>query len=305
MKVKIPKTDVGVIIGRFQVHELHDGHKEIIDSALVRHRKVVIFIGSAPDIFGTRQNPLDFLTRQQMLIYEYPNIYVSHVIDMPSDEDWSNQLDNKIREIVGGNLSVTLYGSRDSFISHYKGKHTVVELEDSYKISGTEMRDFVSNEVRSSSEFRRGVIYSSFQRYAVAYQAVDCAVIDVNNNSIVLCKKHTDPKDKWRFPGGFVSPTDKSLESAAARELSEEVKGIGVHPPGRYVGSFLTTDWRYRKEEDKIMSSVFVFDFSFGKPYADDDICDAGLFKLEDLDNLIIDQHKPIVKLVLNSIIRQ
>jgi len=67
MQIKLPTADVGVIIGRFQVAELHDGHHMIISSVLERHKKVLIFLGSTPDVLVTKQNPLDFLTRQQMI----------------------------------------------------------------------------------------------------------------------------------------------------------------------------------------------------------------------------------------------
>ena len=39
------KTEIGVIIGRFQIHTLHDAHVELIQHVLSLHSKVIIFLG--------------------------------------------------------------------------------------------------------------------------------------------------------------------------------------------------------------------------------------------------------------------
>ena len=44
MKAKETKTDVGVIVGRFQVHELHEGHRGLIDTVRDKHDKLIMFL---------------------------------------------------------------------------------------------------------------------------------------------------------------------------------------------------------------------------------------------------------------------
>ena len=75
-----PRADVGVIIGRFQVHELHEAHQELINSVIARHDKVLIFIGLSP-LRNTTNNPLDFSTRKRMIQELYPEIDVYYVED--------------------------------------------------------------------------------------------------------------------------------------------------------------------------------------------------------------------------------
>ena len=40
---------VGVIVGRWQVPDLHAAHKELIQQVLDKHPRVIIFVGLAPD----------------------------------------------------------------------------------------------------------------------------------------------------------------------------------------------------------------------------------------------------------------
>ena len=51
-----PKYDVGVIIGRFQVPELHQAHLDLIQAACNAHDKVIIFLGLSP-LMVTQENP--------------------------------------------------------------------------------------------------------------------------------------------------------------------------------------------------------------------------------------------------------
>lgn len=59
--------DIGVIVGRFQVNELHPGHLELINDVTARHKRMIVFLGVAP-VLVTRNNPLDFITRKEMLL---------------------------------------------------------------------------------------------------------------------------------------------------------------------------------------------------------------------------------------------
>ncbi len=306
MKVRTPDADVGVIIGRFQVPDLHEGHHELIDSVQEKHRKVLIFICSTPSVLVTRRNPLDYFTRMKMIQAEYPDVAILPLHDMPSDQDWSKVVDNKIREIFSDD-SVILYGSRDAFIPHYFGQHPTVELADSCDISGTSIREAASNEVRQHSEFRRGVVYAAHNKHPATFPTVDMAVIKRYGDVpqwIALGRKFNDAPNKWRFPGGFVDPTrDTTFEAAAARELREEM-GISLEVSDfTYLGSHHIDDWRYRNELDQIITTLFITRYLYGPLTAGDDLSEAKWFSLSDITmDMLVAGHQPLMQMVLTHL---
>ena len=42
-----PAADVGVLVGRFQVHKLHQAHLDLIRYVIERHDRVLIFLGTS------------------------------------------------------------------------------------------------------------------------------------------------------------------------------------------------------------------------------------------------------------------
>ena len=57
---------IGVIVGRFQVPNIHDGHKALFDEVAARHERLIIFVGVHP-FPATKSCPLDYATRAFML----------------------------------------------------------------------------------------------------------------------------------------------------------------------------------------------------------------------------------------------
>lgn len=54
----------GMVIGRFQM--FHNGHKEVIDTALALCDRVVVYIGSSQE-FETERNPFSYQIRKEMI----------------------------------------------------------------------------------------------------------------------------------------------------------------------------------------------------------------------------------------------
>lgn len=276
--VEQAKTDVAGIVGRWQVDDLHEGHRALIEEVRSQHGKVLIFVGIT-DNLGSTENPLDFPTRAAMIQAAYPEAVVLPIRDRNSDEAWSKDLDSLVRAAapIG---EVTLYGGRDSFIKHYTGQFNTIELDALRHPSGTDIREMVGREVRASSDFRAGVIYSTFNQYPRLFFVADVAAL--HNGRVLLGRK--EGENTVRFPGGFVDSRDGCLEAAARRECLEET---GVFPEVvEYLGSYIIPD-RRMGPRDTMMSAFFLGHVAHGANIkAADDLEDAAWHPVEELRDL-------------------
>ena len=297
----IVKSGIGVVVGRFQVAALTEGHISLLNSVQERHEKLIIVVGLAP-IKATKNNPLDFETRRRMLAAAYPQAAILYLEDHPDDAVWSRTLNRNIENSVPPQSAVVLYGSRDSFQSHYTGKYLTKELLQESFTSGTKERERLSFLTQDNEAFRQGVIWATQQRFPTAYQAVDAAIIDVTTRRLLMGKKKIDG-DRWRFVGGFVEPHkgkagEDYLEQTVKREVVEET-GLEVGEP-TYVCSMVIDDWRYRGEVDSITTVLFECPFVFGRPEPADDIDELKWFDVktieDQLDNLIVVGHQPLMR---------
>ena len=304
-------SSVGCIVGRFQVSELTVGHKELFDSVINRHQKMICIIGLSP-ICCTKSNPLNFEARRKMVSEEYPNIQVVYIKDMPDDKLWSKKLDDIISTHTPPGSNVILYGSRDSFMGHYHGKYPVKELLQESFTSGTADRINNSFTALDSRDFRKGAIWATQNQYDSCFPAVDIAIVDENENGSRLLLARKPNETLFRFVGGFVDPKEVSgkgnfFEQNARREVNEETHvETGDY---RYLGSFLVDDWRYRDEKSKIVTTLFRCKYLFGKPTPDDDIDILKWFFVADLkkcnelelSNILVSEHIPLMVKFLND----
>lgn len=299
------KPSVGVIVGRFQVPELHDGHLELFRAVRGHHSRVVVFVGLSPTRNASKRHPLDFETRRRMIQAKFPDFCVLPLLDKRTDEEWSLDLDKEISKLLDFG-DVRLYGSRDSFIPHYKGHRPVQELLLTEKCSGTEIRDSITNTVKESYDFRAGVIHTLQNRRPIAYTAVDIAILyrgvmpgfDGLNIFVLLGKK--PGFDKWRFPGGYVDPQDSTFEQAARREAYEETN-LDI-PDLKYVASSRILDWRYSKEADQIFSVLYKGTSMTLGGTAGDDINTIRWFLLDhSLKQIMVPEHQFFYEQLLAS----
>lgn len=281
--VNVKDYEIGVLIGRFQVPKLHPVHKQLIDKVCENHKKVIIFLG-VPVVEQTYRNPLDFASRKAMIQEEYPDVTILPVRDQRDNNVWSSILDQKISEPFG-NRKALLYGSRDSFIPFYHGRHQTVELiGNDDEISGTAIRDNVSKEIINSSDFRKGVIYANYGRYPVIMPCADIVVYNPTDDTILLGRKPNE--NMFRFIGGHVEVTDSCYEASAIKELSEEAPGLSICEnisTLKYICSGKINDWRHSKETSEIFSTLFLATRMSGRAVAADDIEEVKWFKVEDI----------------------
>tara|TARA_R110000868_G_scaffold76573_3_gene220130 strand:- start:10925 stop:11884 length:960 start_codon:yes stop_codon:yes gene_type:complete len=299
--------ELGVLVARFQIDRLHTGHKALIDSVVANHKKVIVFLGiPAKDKGGTRRNPLPYAAREKMVKAEYPDVVVMPIQDKRSNQDWSNQLDSLVKQPYG-NQKCLMYGARDSFLKHYCGKNDTTELTSDIYYSSTAVRKEISSKIPASEEWRAGAIHAVYDRYPVTYPTVD--IIPYNKDGQVLLAQRAN-SNQWRMIGGFVDREDVSWEAAAGRELAEEA-GSWEHGKLEYVTSGQVKDWRYRGDEDGIMTTVFKCEHLFGRPVPDDDIYALSWKSIDDLCNYdtivanIVSEHVEFVIKVIESFGRE
>jgi bifunctional NMN adenylyltransferase/nudix hydrolase len=278
------KPSYGVIVGRFQVNDLHDGHMELFRQVRSRHNGVIVFVGVHPAGISVN-HPLDFPVRKAMIQAKFPEFTVLPLKDTRTDELWSTALDAAIDSVITGTAAVTLYGGRDSFVPHYKGHYTPVELAlpiETQKVSGTDIRNEFANKVIESPDFRAGMIYASAHQYPVVYPTVDVAIFSTDYTELCLGRKPTDPKNKWRFIGGFAEKTRPTYEADARTEALEEASAdTGVM---EYIGSANIPDWRMAGLPDKgIKTTFFATTVMSMMIKAGDDIEEVKWFKVNRL----------------------
>ncbi len=282
----------------------------LFNEVKARHNRVILFLGVKP-IGATYKNPLDFETRKAMIQAEYPDFNILPLPDTKSDEQWSRNLDNRIRELADYG-SVTLYGSRDSFIPHYFGDYKPVELTlpaEVSKANGTDIRAELTNTIIRSADFRAGVIHAITNLRPQVKATVDIVITHENRlpwtapgpdacHTVRYFLLGQKPGESlWRFIGGFSEPTTPSYEFDAKREVMEET-GLDISDL-KYIGSALIPDWRWGGEPDQIKTLIFTGKASTMGGSPDDDIAKLRWFKESELEeSLFIDTHAIIFSIV-------
>lgn len=265
----------GVIIGRFQDVDIQPELREAIKRLEEKHGSLVIVMG-VHKTGATRRNPLDAGSRKASILGVFPRISIYTLDDHPSDAEWSSKLDELIEQQIKDN-QVVLYGSKDGFVDRYSGKFRAVAMGTSASL----LKPGVKPE---SSDFRRGVVFGLQDTFPKIYPTVDIAVFRKERSEILLGMKSS--AKKWRFPGGFTDPGDRDFEAAARRELHEEC-GISEISVLTYEGSFKIDDWRYRFEDDKIITTFFSADLISGQASASDDLAEVEWFPLDKVKELV------------------
>ncbi|SRR5258708_1660498 len=286
----------GVIVGRFQVNDLHPGHLELFRQVSALHERVIVFIG-VPRTIATKRNPMDFEIRKKMIQHDYPGFIVLPLRDERYDSTWSTRLDDEISAVTPFDSHVTLYGGQDSFVPHYFGKHKIHSLDIPSPIRGTEIREQISNHVMESKEFRAGVIYAAYNQFPRLLLTVDIAILhNAGEGTIKMLLGRKQGETNWRFIGGFVNQREK-FEDAARREVYEETN-LDINSI-EYLGSYPIKDWRYSQDQDAGITTSFFMSWTTtqgGK--ASDDIAEIKWFDFTALPPVVTEEHMPMFELI-------
>lgn len=160
--------DIGVVVARFQVPRLTAGHHAVLSSA-AKHAKMIVLIGCSETV--NDKNPLDYVSRMQMITESYPDAIVTPLNDVVGDDkSWAERLDRTLDHIIGigRRANVTFYGGRDSFWSayepfgKYKNFHMVHRVAQEAWSGSTDRAHILAGFNRNNEDFRRGVIYGVF-----------------------------------------------------------------------------------------------------------------------------------------------
>ncbi|MCK5901982.1 MAG: bifunctional nicotinamide-nucleotide adenylyltransferase/Nudix hydroxylase [Cocleimonas sp.] len=258
--------DYLVFIGRFQ--PFHLGHQIVIQTALERADKVLVFIGSSYQA-RTIRNPWNFEERDQFIKQSFSPEDAKRIITIPipdlyNDKNWVNLVETIVAEKTQLHSpdieapSIGLIGHNKDMSSYYLSlfpQWNGVEVASFDHLSATPLREYYF----SQSEVPKGLpepvnqylnenLHSEVYEYLKAenhhireykkswasapyppvFVTVDAVVIQ-NNHVLLIERKNQPGKGLFALPGGFVDPHER-LESAVIRELREETQ-INIPTP--------------------------------------------------------------------------
>ncbi len=281
----------GIIVGRFQVHELNAAHEQLVQSVQALHQRVCVVICSNPA--PSLRNPLDWELRRALFMEKYgDSIMTVEMPDLPDDRIWSQELDRRIMQLRLPR-PIVLYGCAERFVALYSGRFPARPLNARVE----DVLDAPTSDTPISlRDFCAGAIYGAARRYPTVYPTVDIALFTPDYRYVLLARKPNETK--LRFPGGFVDPEDSSFEDAALRELEEECGDLEVDEL-TYLGSCRIDDWRYRDTPDTVMSHLYACTWVSGEVVAGDDILEARWCEMETLDaDDLVQEHHPLFRLL-------
>lgn len=315
------KAEVTVIVGRFQIDQLHSAHMALIREAVKSASNLCIILLGYGDKNPTEKDPLPVGERESMIENFLFNekmfsnnrgdydkdIYVGSIKDMPfSDQAWSDQVDEKVDSIIEksscpGSKKVLMVGGRDSFIKYYTGQYITYDIGEVNKESGTFYRNNMlpPSTAEQSLWYRKGMIDAQVKKpYPNIYPTVDAIVyrFDSGDHYILLGKKKGETT--WRLPGGFLDAKDSTLESAVMREVHEECGLIELGVPEYFCSSPLD-DRRYQGAKDTVYTTVFKMQYIFGAAEPGDDLAEVRWFHINGIREgriPLLDLHKPIIE---------
>lgn len=257
-------TTVGVVVMRVQVPALHEGHRQLLDYVQSQHNLVFVVLGS-PRGFPTNKNPLSYEVRKTMMLQAYPAFTVGEIKDHPvSPTYWSEELDLLIASQFPDRVPI-LYGSRDSFLGLYSGRHKTQYVASENEASGTKIRNELT--LPSSEDARAALIYREMHRAPMVYPTI---TLGIKREDRALCMVKHLHHGAASFIEGYVDPGE-SAEQAVFRELHQQAPGIQIIRP-QFRFSLPVNDPRYRNSRDSMLTSFFETEHLFGEAKTDDTI---------------------------------
>jgi bifunctional NMN adenylyltransferase/nudix hydrolase len=250
-----------VFIGRFQ--PFHNGHKQVIETALNMADKVIILVGSAFQP-RTPKNPWTYRERAEMITASLGELS-SRVIIQPlldqryNDQKWATSVQEVVQKSLRGWSD---YPPRVAIIGHTKDdssyylklfpQWSLVEHDMNESVNATDLRDlylegknvkflqslvpvevfgFLQN-FKLTAEYKILVDeHEHLKKYKKAWEVAPYAPTFVTADAVVIQSGHVlliqrgaaPGKGLLALPGGFLDQNE-TMEDGALRELREETK---------------------------------------------------------------------------------
>lgn len=222
--------NIGIIIGRFQVPFLHEGHKLLIQTALDKSDKVIVLLGSANRAPSPR-NPFNFTHRAETISKCFPNSVVCYPLNdyLYSDSQWMTDVALTISKVTKGTDRITLFGhfkEGNDYLTWFP-QYKNYNVESDIKIDGTAIRNdniyLLPNSVQQDiaaydmeKEHFKDYKYPEALNICCADTVLECA-----GHVLLIRRKYAPGKGSWALPGGHKNNNETFLD-AALRELEEE-----------------------------------------------------------------------------------
>lgn len=225
---------IGVLIGRFQLPEPHEGHRLIINRMLETFDQVIILVGSANRAQSVR-NPFSYGERYLSIKNLYPKVFVYPLNDYKySDTQWQVDVVNTVNYAVSNiaslaNVEITLCGYWKEGNDYLKWfpQWKYLPIESNIDISGTEIRNNYRNLL--PAQVQQDMQY--FEQEALKFKDYpypetlnfNCAdaLVECNGHVLLIERKFTPGAGTLALPGGFKNRNETFLD-CAIRELIEE-----------------------------------------------------------------------------------
>lgn len=239
---------LGLIIGRFQ--PLHNGHLELINSALDNNDKVLILVGSAKQLPDFK-NPFSYEERLDVLritLDDKADLAIRPLPDKPSDDEWLQDVIAHVNDFEEDPTKVNLYCHPKDEAWYRKNLLYPINTESDLEISATEIRHawytdelpFWQEDIpkasltlltettdfdRLSTEYATVTLEHESKvkghPYGNPIEPVSFAVI-IQGDSILLGQRGgARGNGQWGLPGGYLSSDETTLECCMRETLEE------------------------------------------------------------------------------------
>ena len=302
---------VGVVLGRFQLHELHGGHIALLDYVAGNYKRMLILVGVRP-AEQSDTNPLNFETRKLMLQESYPKATILPIVDCRSDGVWSHEVDRTIQSAYSYDVKARFHVGRSSFAPSYTGRYSIEKHQFGLVDFGaSDVRKDIKDAVLDSAESRLGAINAIMNLPHRETIMVDMVMWRKEADEYEILVGRKEGEQEWRLPGGHVD-AGESFRVAASREMAEET-GMNLTDGAKgweFVGDFEVPDWRVR-DTDRITyrTVLMVGEYSWGAPRGTDDLLEVKWVWASTLKdcklNIIVEEHRHLFESAMDFIERK
>lgn len=222
---------IGVLIGRFQVPEPHEGHVFLMKRILEVSNELLILVGSANKA-RSMKNPYTFLERRTAIFKVLGEGNTMRVNVLPlndylySDDQWMADVAATINQTLGNQKAeVTLYGHFKEGNDYLKWfpQFKYQNIESTIETSGTELRN-AHRHLLPQMVQQEYAQYEEDRQKFINYPYPDCLQANCGD-AVVVCLGHVlliqRENGTWALPGGHKHNYENFLD-CAIREMYEE-----------------------------------------------------------------------------------